>query len=252
MSSTTDVERTEAARGLSARTERFDSFWEGPDDIEAGYRTLGKFYEANYLPYLPDNRSARVLVISCGPGYFVNLLVEKGYTDVLGIDAHPEKVEHAVGRGLNCRPGTAFETLRAADRPFDVIICEQELNHLTKAEMVDFLRLVWDRVAPGGRLVCHGLNGANPVTGAETLAQNFDHFNTFTAYSLEQVLEHTGFTDITVFGLNLYVFYRNPLNYVAAAVAGLLTLMFRAFFILYGKSNRIFTKKIGAVAFKPS
>ena len=38
----------------------------------------------------------------------------------------------------------------------------------------------------------------------------------------------------------------------AAAAAGLLTLMFRGLFILYGKSNRIFTKKIGAVACRPA
>lgn len=231
--------------------ERFDSFWEGPDDIESGYQSLGRFYEANYLGHVPEDPSARILVISCGPGYFVNLLAENGFTDVIGIDSDPEKVEYATRRGLDCRAATAFEFLEAADHPFDVIICEQELNHLTKDEMTEFLRLVWASLAPGGRVLCHGLNGANPITGAEALSQNFDHFNAFTAYSLEQVLEHSGFSDIHVFGLNLYVFYRNPLNYVAAAAAGLLTLVFRGLFILYGKSNRIFTKKIGAVAVRP-
>lgn len=250
MSPDKGVEQLKPVRQLSARMERFDSFWEGPDDIERGYTTLGRFYQANYLEHLPDDRSARILVISCGPGYFVNLLAEAGYGDVLGIDSCEEKVAYAVERGLNCRVATAFEALQSTDRPYDVIICEQELNHLTKEEMVTFLRLVWDKLAPGGRLLCHGLNGANPVTGAEALSQNFDHFNAFTAYSLTQVLEHCGFDDITVFGLNLYVFYRNPFNYVAAATAGLLTLVFRALFVLYGKSNRIFTKKIGAVAIK--
>lgn len=246
-----DLERAGTRSELSARLERFDSFWEGPDDVERGYSTLGRFYRANYLPHLPDDRNARILVISCGPGYFVNLLTREGYTEVEGIDSHPEKVEHATERGLNCRAGEAFDVLRSADRPYDVVICEQELNHLTKEEMVAFLRLVHDRLAPGGRLLCHGLNGANPIVGAETLAQNFDHFNTFTAYSLRQVLEYSGFTAVEVFGLNLYVFYGNPLNYVAAALAGLLSLTFRAAFVLYGKSNRIFTKKIAAVGFKP-
>lgn len=236
---------------LSARMERFDSFWEGPDDVERGYKSLSRFYEANYLDRMPEDRKARVLIISCGPGYFVNLLGEKGYENVTGIDSHPEKIEYAAQRGLNCRAATAFEELRTTERLYDVIICEQELNHLTKDEMVDFLRLVWDKLSPGGRLICHGLNGANPIVGAETLAQNFDHFNTFTSYSLRQVLEYSGFVDVRVFGLNLYVFYTNPLNYVAWGVSSLLSLTFRLLFILYGKSNRIFTKKIAAVAFKP-
>jgi 2-polyprenyl-3-methyl-5-hydroxy-6-metoxy-1,4-benzoquinol methylase len=235
---------------LSARLERFDSFWEGPEDVERGYRTVVQFYRVNYLRHLPPDRNARILVISCGPGYFVSLLQQAGYRNVLGIDSHPEKVAHAARHGLNCRVGTAFEELEAAGEPHDLVFCEQELNHLTKDEMVAFLRLVYRRLAPGGRLICHGLNGANPIVGAETLAQNFDHFNTFTEYSLRQALECGGFHDVRVFGLHLYVFYRNPFNYVAWGLTAALHVLFRVLFTVYGKSNRLFTKKIAAVAVK--
>ena len=233
---------------LAGEIEPFDSFWEGPDDVEKGYRTFGQFYRVNYLPHLPRRRDSRILVVSCGPGYFVNLLRDCGYTDVRGIDSDPAKISHARARGLECRHERAFDFLEAESAPYDAIICEQELNHLTKTEMLRFLGLVFRRLKPGGTLVCHGLNGANPIVGAETLAQNIDHFNTFTAYSMRQVLEHSGFSDVHVFGLRLYVFYTNPLNYVGWAATGLLHLLFRALFLLYGKSNRIFTKKLGAVA----
>jgi 2-polyprenyl-3-methyl-5-hydroxy-6-metoxy-1,4-benzoquinol methylase len=239
---------TATAVQLSARLERFDSFWEGPDNIERGYRTLGQFYRVNYMRYMPEDRDSRILVISCGPGYFVNMLREEGYTNVSGIDSDATKVEHAVRRGLDCHVATAFEELQESDEPYGAVICEQELNHLTKSEMVDFLKLVREKLAPGGRIICHGLNGANPIVGAETLAQNFDHFNTFTTYSLQQVLEYSGFRNIQVFGLNLYVFYSNPFNYVAWGVSSLLALLFRGLFVLYGKANKVFTKKIGAVA----
>ena len=86
--------RIEGQQDLSARTEEFDSFWEGPEDVEKGYSTFGKFYRANYQRYLPGNRDARTLVLSCGPGYFVNLLVELGYSRVLGIDSRADKIEH--------------------------------------------------------------------------------------------------------------------------------------------------------------
>ena len=66
-----------------------------------------------------------------------------------------------------------------------------------------------------------------------------------------QVLDHAGFEDVEIFPLNLYVFYSNPANWVAWAAAALLDVFFRAAFILYGKSNRIFTKKIGAVCRVP-
>lgn len=235
---------------LSARTEPFDSFWEGPEEVEKGYERFGQFYRDNYLAHVPPNKQARILVVSCGPGYFVELLVKEGYTDVFGIDSFPEKVRYAQERNLNCRAERAFEFLDSVTEPYDLIFCEQELNHLTKDEMVVFLKLCWRKLKDDGTLIVHGLNGANPITGAEALAQNFDHFNTFTAYSLEQVLEYCGFHQVEVIPLNLYVFYNNPFNYVAMAIAGLLTLFFRFSFKLYGKFNRIFTKKLAAIAQK--
>ena len=74
-----------------------------------------------------------------------------------------------------------------------------------------------------------------------------DHYNTFTEYSLRQVLEYSDFSDIDVFPLNLYVFWKNPLNYVLLFASTLFSLFFRAAFIMYGKHNRLFTKKIAAV-----
>ena len=231
---------------LTGKMEPFDSFWEAPSDIEKGYRTFGQFYRVNYLPHVPKERGIRVLVVSCGPGYFLDLLRREGYRNVEGIDSDPAKVELARAKGLTAKSERAFAALASANHAYDLIVCEQELNHLTKTEMLAFLTRCRESLRPGGTLIVHGLNGANPITGSEARAQNFDHYNTFTEYSLRQVLEYTGFHGIRVFPLDPYVFYGNPFNYVAMAVSGALTACFRLCFILYGKSNRIFTKKIGA------
>ncbi len=235
---------------LAGKIEPFDSFWEGPDDVEKGYGTFYKFYKNNYLKYIPDRQNAKILVISCGPGYFVNLLKVEGYTDVLGIDSGPEKIKHAQNKGLNCRLEAAFPFLQKNESPFDVIIAEQELNHLTKDEIFDFLDLAKKNLSDEGTLIVHSLNGANPMTGAEALAQNIDHFNTLTEISLNQILKHAGYRDIRIIPLNLYVFYTNPLNYIAILVDRLNTLFFRFNFKLYGKSNKIFTKKIAGICTK--
>ena len=235
---------------LTAKIEPFDSFWEAPEDIEKGYVSFYTFYQHNYLKYIPQDKTSRILVISCGPGYFVSLLNSKGYHSVLGIDSYPEKVGYAIKRGLNCVVAHAFDFLDENCDPYDVIFVEQEINHLTKEEMVTFLRLCWETLKDDGTLLVHSLNGANPITGAEALAQNFDHYNSFTEYSLRQVLEYSNFRDIKVIPLNLYVFYTNPLNYVAILLDRINTLIFRFNFKLYGKFNKIFTKKIGAICRK--
>ena len=172
-------------RRLAARLEPFNSYWQAPADVDAGYAKFAAYYRANYLPHLPADRHARILVVSCGPGYLVDLLRDAGYRDVRGIDSDPEKVAHARRRGLPCETAEAFPFLEQNREPFDVIIPEQELNHLTLDEQLEFLSLCRRNLKPGGLMIVYGLNGANPLVGSENLAHNIDHFNTFTDYSLQ-------------------------------------------------------------------
>jgi len=238
-------------RELTATIEPFDSFWEAPDDIESGYRSFALYYRDNYWSYLPKNRDARILCVCCGPGYLVKLLSDEGYTNVLGIDSFPDKIQYAKARNLKCQVAFAFDFLEdCPDEAYDVIFCEQELNHLTKEEILEFLQLCKRKLAEGGLYACFALNGANPITGAEALAQNFDHQNTFTEYSLNQVLTHSGFVNVKIINLNLYVFYKNPFNYVAMAIAWLYSAFFRISYILYGKKNKHFAKKIAAISYR--
>lgn len=248
-----DIRLTKRRRELTATIEPFDSFWEAPEDIEKGYRSFFLFYKDNYANFFPADKNAEILCISCGPGYGVNLFNQLGFKNALGIDSFPDKIEYALKRKLNCRVGYAFDFLEdSPDRTFDLLLVEQELNHLTKPEILDFLDLCKRKLKPGGRIICFALNGANPITGAEALAQNFDHQNTFTEYTFRQVLHHTGFAEIKVFDLNLYVFYGNPFNYVAMAAAAFLKLLFRICYVLYGKNNKLFSKKIAATCIRAS
>jgi nucleoside-diphosphate-sugar epimerase/SAM-dependent methyltransferase len=236
--------------GLKAKIEPFDTFWEAPKDIEKGYGKFGTFYKHNYLKHFPADRNSRILVISCGPGYMVNMLNENRYANVTGIDAMPEKISWAKGRSLNCHAARAFDFLTDNTEPYDAIFCEQEINHLTKEEILSFLELCRENLKGGGTLIIHSLNGANPIVGSENLALNFDHYNTFTEKSLVQLLEFCDFSAIRVFPLKLYVFYRNPVNYVGFFLDALISFILKYLFKFYGKSNRIFTKKLGAVCSK--
>lgn len=235
---------------LAARLEPFDSYWQAPQDAEKGFRSFTAYYRANYLPHLLEDRDANILVVSCGPGYLVNMLREHGYTRVLGIDSDPAKVEVALRHKLPCETARAFPYLRARPATYDVIIPEQELNHLTLDETVEFLRLCRDALRPGGRVIVYAMNGANPLVGSENLSHNIDHFYNVTEYSLEQLLKLGGFAGIRVFALKLYVFWKNPFNYVGLLATAALEGTFRVIYRLYGKKVRVLSKKIAAVASK--
>ncbi|HEY3785393.1 MAG TPA: class I SAM-dependent methyltransferase [Steroidobacteraceae bacterium] len=236
---------------LAARLEPFDSYWQAPKDVEKGFRSFTAYYKANYLGHMPSDRNARILVISCGPGYLVQMLRDCGYRAVLGIDSDPAKVEIARAHQLPCETARAFAFLQGKPAQFDVIIPEQELNHLTLDETIDFLRLCRQSLRPGGRIVVYAMNGANPLVGSENLSHNIDHFYNVTEYSLEQILKLAGFESVRVFALKLYVFWKNPLNYVGLAVTATLELMFRVIFMLYGKKVRVLSKKVAAIANAP-
>jgi len=238
---------------LSARHEPFDTYWQAPDDVEKGFSSFATYYQANILPHVPADKAAAILVVSCGPGYLVNLLKERGYTAVTGIDSDPAKIEPGLRRGLALRAADAFRFVYDAPAAsYDCVVCEQELNHLTYDEMIAFLKMCRAALKPGGTVVVYGLNGANPLVGAENLAHNIDHFNTFAEHTLHQVLHLSGFADSKVFPLKLYVFWKNPLNYVGLAVTSVFELGCKVMFKLYGKNVKVLTKKIAATAVKPS
>jgi hypothetical protein len=90
------------------------------------------------------------------------------------------------------------------------------------------------------------MNGANPLVGSENLSHNIDHFYNVTEYSLQQILELAGFSQVKVFALRLYVFWKNPLNYVGLAVTSVLEVAMRVIFMLYGKKVKVLSKKIAA------
>lgn len=238
-----------APRRTAARLEPFDSYWQAPDDIESGYAKFAAYYRANVLPHMVAVRDKRILVVSCGAGYLLNLLRDEGYTNVVGIDSDPEKVAYGQRRGLACEVARAFDYLGAApEASFDMIILEQEINHLTLDEAIEFLDLCRLRLRPGGVLWTYGLNGANPLVGAENLAHNVDHFFLLTDYSYGQLLQLAGFKEIKTHPLELYVFKGNPLNYVGLAVTRLFELACKAGYVLYGKKVHIFSKKLAATA----
>jgi 2-polyprenyl-3-methyl-5-hydroxy-6-metoxy-1,4-benzoquinol methylase len=238
---------------LAARLEPFDSYWQAPEDVESGYKSFSAYYRANYLPHIPADRDAKILVVSCGPVYLVDLLAKSGYRNVLGIDSDAGKVEHARRRGLPCEVAEVFPFLALHQTgEYACIIPEQELNHLTIDETISFLEMCRSALRPGGRIIVYAMNGANPLVGSENLAHNIDHFYNLTEHSIGQLLQLGGFQDIKPFALKLYVFWKNPLNYVGLAVTGVLEISMRLIFMMYGKKVRIVSKKIAAVATRPA
>ena len=233
---------------LSARMEPFDTYWQGSRDLSRDYARFAVYYRANYLPRLPADRDAAIAVLSCGPGYLVKTLVDDGYRNAVGIDADPAKIRHAHERRLPCEVASVWPFLQANPGRFDMIIPEQELNHLTLDETIAFLKLARQALRPDGQILVYAINGANPLVSPEHIAHNIDHFYNVTDYSLKQILTLGGFTRIEPFGCELYVFWDRPDNYVGWLITKTIEAFCRVVYRLYGKDVSILAKRIAATA----
>ena len=246
------MDRTAERTTFTARLEPFDSYWQGTRDLDKGFRQFETYYRVNYLPRLPADRNVQIAVLSCGPGYLVNALLKAGYRNVIGIDANPAFVKHATDRNLPCEVASAFDFLAARPGQFDVIIPEQELNHLSIDETIEFLQLCVRSLRPNGQVLVYAINGANPLVAPEHISHNIDHLYNVTEYSLVQLMTLGGFTNIKPFACKLYVFWNRPENYIGWFITNSLEFMMRLVFKLYGKKVDILSKRIAATATRPA
>lgn len=238
---------TGTGRRLRARYSPWTTFCEGIPDIEGGYEFYPKLYKRNYGPHLPHDKNSKLLIISAGPGYFVKFLNDLGYADVLGVDSDPQQVKIAMEHGINVIEADAIQHLEESMDVYDMVVLEQEINHLTRDEFMYVLGLVKARLTPGGSVALNAYNTANPITAPDHIATNLDHYSFWTSLSLGQAFHHSGYKEYATYPLDNYVLYSNPLNYVAKFATGLISILLRVVFKMYGKDEKIFSKRLVSV-----
>ena len=107
-------------------------------------------------------REDAVVEVGCGTGYMVALpLARMGY-DVTGVDTHRESI--AYGQERFREAGLDPERLKVMDFAMldaspDVVIASEVFEHIPGAELAEMLRIVREKLKPGGRLLVTVPNG---------------------------------------------------------------------------------------------
>ncbi len=167
-----------------------------------GFEDLRAFYRATHGPWLPPDRSARILEIGCGSGQFCYFLQQEGYTRFEGVDASPQMLEVCRRMGVaNVRQGDALAHLDQHPGEFDAIVANDFIEHLTKPEILAFLARARAALRPGGRLIMKTPNAAC-IFGARDRYVDFTHEVGFTAESARQVLVASGFEAVRLLSVD--------------------------------------------------
>jgi SAM-dependent methyltransferase len=119
------------------------------DDVQVVYEHLARYHlAARVAP------GRRVVDVGSGEGYGAAILAERA-AEVVGIELDPASVAHSrrahPRANLRFVEGSVLDAASYGDRPFDLAVCFEVLEHLTEQErLLDTIR---SRLAAGGLLL---------------------------------------------------------------------------------------------------
>lgn len=145
------------------------------------YRNIKKenkssLYENYVIPYLKENKNAKILDFGCGKGAYVNLLKKQGYA-IQGVEFYNHNTKSINTEIGNKQIDELIEFLK--DDLFDVVVCDSVLNSVDSMEAeIAVLRVLnilsKDKIFISGRRLESILSQANAKTST-TIKRNF-HF----------------------------------------------------------------------------
>lgn len=152
-------------------------------------------FNVMYLPYL----KGILLDVGCGSGEFIYKMQSRGW-NVTGIDTDIKAVQLAINKGLNVKTGNLFDQ-NFKSESFDAIVLSHFIEHVydPKKIIIECMRLL----KKGGKLVIATPN--NKSLGHFVFRSNWRglepprHINLFSISSLQNLVNQTGFKQISVF-----------------------------------------------------
>ena len=191
--------------------ERVARFWAWQSRHPEQYFTylFGDTIVRHLTPWL--NGGKHVLDYGCGTGFLIPHLSERAES-VVGTDLSPESVAATNDRhgGIASFSGAfTLEALRQRPERYDIITVIEVVEHLQDRELDALFVDLRDLLAPGGMAIITTPNDENlalsevycPAT--DEVFHRYQHVRSWTAETLEQRVEQSGFAVIRAFTTDL-------------------------------------------------
>lgn len=163
-------------------------------------------YIKRYLSEIGDDFSKRfsprdisILDIGCSTGILLDILKNKGFVNICGLDPSKISCEKVVQRNINARQGSIYEKMIDFEDNFDVIILVQVLEHLYDVDKAIIQMKKW--LKDDGYIYISVPDAASyqDYYGNISSVLCAEHINHFSEISLNRVMEKHGFKQRTFF-----------------------------------------------------
>jgi 2-polyprenyl-3-methyl-5-hydroxy-6-metoxy-1,4-benzoquinol methylase len=171
----------------------YHTFTRRPNLDPKTLKTIFKFYNRNFLKFLPSDKEAYILDLGCGEGFLLLWLKYLGYKNIFGIDISEENINIANSMGLNC---VLFNVVNLKNfepnKKFDLICAIDLLEHITKDRVISFLSSVYEKLNEKGTLIIQTPNMGS-FLGLHMRYSDFTHEFGVTEKSVVDLLLSAGF-----------------------------------------------------------
>jgi SAM-dependent methyltransferase len=161
------------------------------DEGESGFhKELTTQMVKNYIDPLNLPKDAKILDLGCGPGYFMDEMKERGYTDVLGVTLSPGDIKICESKGHKTA-GYDLSFLPVKDGYIDESVDFIFLRHALEHSPYPIISLMeYNRVLKqGGKLYLEV-----PAPDCQRRHEfNLNHYSILGASQLAALLQRTGF-----------------------------------------------------------
>lgn len=162
----------------------------------SGNQRMISYYRAKLSPWLAGYpRGGTVADLGCGSGLLLDTLQTLGFENMAGIDLSPEQAALAKDRHPQVRQGDLLKFLQQSSRRFDLLLCFDVVEHLTRGELLAFFRLAHRALRPRGGLILQTPNGDAPLAGP-VVHGDLTHESILTPASLSHLLAGAGFGEL--------------------------------------------------------
>jgi len=159
-----------------------------------GSREEIKKRQGVYVEYFSGK--SNVLDFGCGRGEFVELMIENG-VNVTGVDLNTDMVAYCQDRGLPVIEADGLEYLRLQnDNSLGGLFAAQVIEHLTTAEMIQMIRIAFNKLSPGGCLLLETINLQTLLIFANQFYMDPSHNKPVHPETVKFILQSEGFKDI--------------------------------------------------------